>query len=194
MARINTYPENTSIEDNDNLLTYDTSASATKITPFSRVWTWIQSKLNALTKQTAIASTDQLLMVKGGNTTGRIDYNVLAKAIIEQYNGSTLGGSAQTLQAAINALNSKASWTNIPTGSDLNNITDLGTYCTASTSQTSSIINKPSDLTSAFSMIIARRGASINQIIFDYGGAIYIRGQLSSGWHNWYKFTGTTIS
>ena len=82
----------------------------------------------------------------------------------------------------------------IPTESNLNNITDPGTYCTASVSQTSTIINKPSDLTSAFSMIIAKRGAYINQIIFDYGGAIYIRGQLSSGWHNWYKLTGTTIS
>ena len=107
MARINTYPENTSIEDNDNLLTYDTSASATKNTPFSRVWAWIQSKLNALTKQTAITSTDQLLMVKGGNTTGRVDYNVLAQAIIEQYNSSTLAGANQSIKEAFSALNSK---------------------------------------------------------------------------------------
>ena len=106
MPKINTYTDNASIENDDKLLTYDTQAAATKLTAFSTIWTWIQNKFNALTKQTAIAAADQLLMVKNGNTTGRIDYNVLAKAIIEQYAGSTLAGSNQSLQAAITALNS----------------------------------------------------------------------------------------
>ena len=107
MPKINTYTDNASIENDDKLLTYDTQAAATKLTAFSTIWTWIQNKFNALTKQTAIAAADQLLMVKNGNATGRIDYNVLAKAIIEQYAGSTLAGSNQSLQAAITALNSK---------------------------------------------------------------------------------------
>ena len=107
MPKINTYTDNASIENDDKLLTYDTQGAATKLTAFSTIWTWIQNKFNALTKQTDIGSTDQLLMVKNGNITGRIDYNVLAKAIIEQYAGSTLGGSAQSVKAAITALNSK---------------------------------------------------------------------------------------
>jgi len=35
----------------------------------------------------------------------KIDFAVLSKAIIEQYNGTTLAGSAKTLKAAFNALN-----------------------------------------------------------------------------------------
>ena len=37
----------------------------------------------------------------------KINYPALAKAIIEQYNGSTLAGTAQTLQTAINGLKNR---------------------------------------------------------------------------------------
>lgn len=43
-------------------------------------------------------------VVDNGSTTRKIDYTVLAKAIIEQYNGSTLAGSAKSIQDAINDL------------------------------------------------------------------------------------------
>lgn len=46
-----------------------------------------------------------VLAIDTGSVTRKIDYTALAKAIVEQYNGSTLAGSAQTVQAAINALN-----------------------------------------------------------------------------------------
>lgn len=46
-----------------------------------------------------------VLAIDTGSVTRKIDYTALANAIVEQYNGSTLAGSAQTVQAAINALN-----------------------------------------------------------------------------------------
>lgn len=75
---------------------------------------------------------------------------------------------------------------------DLNSITAIGKYYTASTSATASITNKPTGLASAFSMDVQKRGDYVNQIIYDYAGAIYIRGKISSGWYNWYKLPDLT--
>ena len=119
MPKINTYTDNATIEDVDALLTYDPAGNgATKLTTFARIASWISSKLSALTKKTSIASTDQILMVDGAASpvvTKRIDYNVLAKAIIEQYASSSLAGANQSVKTAIDALNSK--WSGVATGS-----------------------------------------------------------------------------
>ena len=110
MPKINTYTDNATIEDVDALLTYDPAGNgATKLTTFARIASWISSKLSALTKKTSIASTDQILMVDGAASpvvTKRIDYNVLAKAIIEQYASSSLAGANQSVKTALDALNS----------------------------------------------------------------------------------------
>ena len=112
MPKINTYTDNATIEDVDALLTYDPAGNgATKLTTFARIASWISSKLSALTKKASIASTDQILMVDGAASpavTKRIDYNVLAKAIIEQYASSSLAGANQSVKTAIDALNSKS--------------------------------------------------------------------------------------
>lgn len=52
--------------------------------------------------------------ITDGTTTYKVDYNMLAKAIIENYSGSTIGGTAQTLAAAIGSATDKV---NIVTGS-----------------------------------------------------------------------------
>ena len=107
MAIWTNYPSKTTPADNDSVLEYDATGRALKQTPFSGIYNWLQSKIHGLTASTAdlAPSTDKLLLDKNG-TLSRIDYSILAKAIIEQYNSSTLGGSAQSLQSAINALNS----------------------------------------------------------------------------------------
>ena len=62
--------------------------------------------INNSTAASAITGSDSIFISKNDTSLQKIDYDLLAKAIIEQYTGSTLAGSAQTLQAAINALNS----------------------------------------------------------------------------------------
>jgi hypothetical protein len=69
--------------------------------------------LKDLTTLTASLASGTLFHVEKSGKAYNIDYTKLAKAIVEEYNGSTLGGSAQTVQAAIGALNSR-------TGIDLN--------------------------------------------------------------------------
>lgn len=62
---------------------------------------------NSLPNQSTMAATDRLLGFAPDTNAGfSIDYTVLAKKIIEEYTGSTVAGSAQTLQTALNAINS----------------------------------------------------------------------------------------
>ena len=63
--------------------------------------------VNTVTAATAVAAGDSLLVSKSNTALQKIDYNLLAKAIIEQYTDSTLAGSAQSLKSALDALNSK---------------------------------------------------------------------------------------
>lgn len=62
-----------------------------------------------LSKKTGNLSSNDFFGVDNGSTVNKIDYNALAKAIIEQYTGSSLAGSAQSVKAALDALNSKMS-------------------------------------------------------------------------------------
>lgn len=66
-----------------------------------------QQNINSATVATTITGSDSVFISKNDNALQKIDYDLLAKAIIEQYTGSTLGGSARSLKTAIDALNSK---------------------------------------------------------------------------------------
>ena len=111
MPRINQYTDNTTIENDDKMLTYDTHGAATKLTAFSTIWNWIINKLHALTSSSAALtpSTDRVLMDKNGTMT-RVDPASVAKYGIETYNGSTIAGSAQTVKSALDTLNSNMTY------------------------------------------------------------------------------------
>jgi len=59
-----------------------------------------------LEEVTSPSSGDEMLLC-GSSDARRIDYTKLAKAIIEEYTGSTLAGSAQSIKSAFSTLNSK---------------------------------------------------------------------------------------
>ena len=59
------------------------------------------------TSTTTLANGDKLLLQKADGTTMNVDYTELARNIITQYNAQTLAGSAQSIQSAFAALNSK---------------------------------------------------------------------------------------
>lgn len=69
-----------------------------------------------LTKKTGNLSSNDFFGVDNGSTVNKIDYNALAKTIIEQYTGSSLAGSAQSVKAALDSLNSKTKEVAIPSG------------------------------------------------------------------------------
>ncbi len=157
MPKINTYTDNATIEDVDAVLTYDPSGSgATKLTTFARIASWVSAKLAALGKKTAITSADQILMVNG-SAAARIDYNVLAKAIIEQYAGSTVAGSAQSVKAALDALNSNR--LKIIKQGSLNSDNPIQI-----TVQSSQLYLFVWGLYSSYGVVVLTNGSNINQI------------------------------
>lgn len=62
------------------------------------------------TSTTTLANGDKLLLQKADGTTMNVDYTELARNIITQYNAQTLAGSAQSIQSAFAALNSKTTF------------------------------------------------------------------------------------
>ena len=65
-------------------------------------------KESALSAITSIAQSDFVRAVTAAGASRRVTVANLAKAIIEQYTGSTLAGSARSVKAALDALNSKS--------------------------------------------------------------------------------------
>lgn len=61
-----------------------------------------------LSNASGIGSGDYLRTVNSNNESEKINYTLLAKAIIEQWTGSTLAGSAQSVKSAIDSLNSNS--------------------------------------------------------------------------------------
>lgn len=82
-----------------------------------------------LSNASGIGSGDYLRTVNSNNESEKINYTLLAKAIIEQWAGSTLAGSAQTVKSAIDALEGVSlDYTRSLTSSDDCNTLTQGVY------------------------------------------------------------------
>lgn len=62
---------------------------------------------NALPSKSSIVAADKLRAIGSDSKSYQALVSDVAKYIVENYNGSTIAGSAQTIQSAVNALNSK---------------------------------------------------------------------------------------
>lgn len=80
-----------------------------------------------LSNASGIGSGDYLRTVNSNNESEKINYTLLAKAIVEQWTGSTLAGSAQSVKSALYSLNSKTTYKSF----------SLADYFTRNTSTTS---------------------------------------------------------
>ena len=82
-----------------------------------------------LSNASGIGSGDYLRTVNSNNESEKINYTLLAKAIVEQWAGSTLAGSAQTVKSAIDALEGVSlDYTRSLTSSDDCNTLTQGVY------------------------------------------------------------------
>jgi len=79
-------------------------------------------KESALSAITSITQSDFIRAVTAAGASRRVTVANLAKAIIEQYTGSSLAGSAQSVKAALDALNSNMT---IETLQDCGSLTDI---------------------------------------------------------------------
>lgn len=64
-------------------------------------------QIHELSTMTGNPDTGTYFAVDNGSTTTKLDYTALAKAVVEQYNKSSIAGSAQSLKSAIESLNNK---------------------------------------------------------------------------------------
>ena len=62
---------------------------------------------NAFPTKSSIVAADKLRAIGSDSKSYQALVSDVAKYIVENYNGSTIAGSAQTIQSAVNALNSK---------------------------------------------------------------------------------------
>lgn len=156
-------------------------------------------QIHELPDVTAIGSGGYFATDNGSQTT-KIDYDALAKAIIEQYSASTLAGSAQSVKAALdgldgNKLDLKAG-TAITNGTNVNTLQTPGTYFCASASTAASLSNIPTQATSVgWRLDVARNGYNtdnyLTQTITGVSSGVsfeYVRGMSTKGtWGGWLK-------
>ena len=64
-------------------------------------------QIHELSTMTGNPDTGTYFAVDNGSTTTKLDYNALAKAVVEQYNKSSIAGSARSLKSAIESINNK---------------------------------------------------------------------------------------
>lgn len=133
------------------------------------------------TKTGNLSSADQFVSDNGTAVT-KIDYTALAKAIIEQYNGSTLAGSAQSVQAALNSLNSKLTSNTISTGS-FKDIKQQGLYYV-----TNNVTDTPTGEAGLWRLQVDVYSGAVNQIANANGTRdFYFNTTSNNIWLGWVK-------
>lgn len=141
-------------------------------------------------------ATGTLFHVEKAGKAYSVDYSALAKAIIEEYADSTVGGSKQSVQAAIAALNSSAylldSAKPITNNSDLNTYITPGNYQVKFAADAASISNIP--VKTAGVLRVERSGYASNnykrQTFYEFNNSYrHIRYTNDNGntWSTWAK-------
>lgn len=154
-----------------------------------------------LSNASGIGSGDYLRTVNSNNESEKINYTLLAKAIIEQWTGSSLAGSAQSVKSAVDTLNNKtfsvlSPTTEISSGADLNNYTTTGSYKTPNGATTATLLNCPYS-SSGIKLIVENLSASsqiMQTIRCANAGYIYFRVYSGGAWKEWVRIaTGAEI-
>lgn len=144
---------------------------------------------NSYSKKTLPADDDTVLIYDSANGNNKqLKYSDLAKAIIEQYTGTTLNGSAQSVKSFVD----KFVGTNITNGTDLNDLIVPGFYYCVSSTIAGSLANCPTTAVN-FTLIVMNKGGALtrNQILISGGSAIsriFTRTRTSSAWSAWKSF------
>ena len=134
---------------------------------------------------------DQVFVSDAGTSLKKADIAAIAKYIVENYAGSTIGGSAQSVQAAIGALNSSSNSSyksSLATGSDLNQVISSGVYML---SGSNSYTNLPAGITYGILEVIKTHmdaGWVLQRL--NVGPEMYSRFSTNRGasWGAWLKY------
>ena len=158
-------------------------------------------RINGLdTREDALGTGEAYFAVDNSESseTEKIDYAALAAAIIAQYNGQTLAGSAQTVKAAIDGIAADYEdlnvATEIPANSDLDDYKTPGSYTASSNNIAASISNTPDGVNRAFRLdVINALGTSSGKwrqqrlLLSATAGRVYWRYYSGSNWGQWFQ-------
>jgi len=152
-------------------------------------------KESALTAITSIAQSDFVRAVTSAGASRRITVANLAKAIVESYTGSSLGGSSQSIKSVADSLK-----------------TNLDTWYATKEIYGSAAINNANNAPAPSVYVAYTTASNVPQqgILYTWGnnsGSAY-KSQLlvsgnkmysrtyttNSGWSSWYRFDGTEIT
>ena len=150
--------------------------------------------INAVTDLQSIDGNDSILVSDSNTSLGKINYNKLAKAIIESYTGSSLAGQSNvSIQQAFSTLNSKLVYTSLYSNDDLDSITTEGRYYIGATTP----LHSPTGASTYTYMIVLARneGLVLQLYISGNGQAVFMRRRSGNPaeWSSWYKYTGTIV-
>lgn len=140
---------------------------------------------------TATPNLTDYIMGMSGTAEYKALVSAVAKKIVEDYAGSSLAGSNQSVKAALDSLNSNGVYgRNGSYTGDLNALVTPG-YWYCSTNAT----NIPAGFT-AVHLVVFAVSTRVIQVAYQFGGnAIAIRTSANSGstWGSWFTYSGSTV-
>lgn len=167
-------------------------------------------QIHELNELSGTPSNSSSFAIDNGTTTYKIDYSALAQALIEAYTGSTLAGSARSVQAAFSALlasiNGNASdidtlegtvygTTSLGSETNANNLTTNGTYWVNS----ANVTNLPTTSGSGHLRVSGRSTALLQEYI-SYNSSDnamprrYQRIYVNAAWSSWVSNNGLLLT
>ena len=145
-----------------------------------------------LPSASGVSGTDYMREVTSGGLSYKALVADVAKYIVENYNGSSLAGSSQSVKSAVDSLNSKLG-TNLGNNPNFDNATDTGFYYFGSTA---SATNPPSTYGYLNMIVLKINSTYISQIVFGGRQAttpaackIWVRYRSSGTWGAWVSFS-----
>ena len=157
-----------------------------------------------LTQKSTLTTSDYIRVVGTDNESYKQLVSDVAKKIIEDYAGSSLAGSSQSVKSAVDALNSNtfalvnSSLTSIPNGADLDSYTTAGNYYVVNATTAASLSNTPYT-SGLFRLIVSEiTGPSRVQIILTANTSdkiMYYRSSTNSGtsWSTWRLISSAAV-
>ena len=131
-----------------------------------------------LAQKSSLTVNDFIRVVGTDNVSYKQLVSDVAKKIIENYTGSSLAGSSQSVKSALDALNSKLFTREWRANADLNTFTDAGVYWISQGATNAPPINW-------YPVVVLSRTDTIRQIAISGGNAVYTRAFQSSSWTAW---------
>ena len=157
-----------------------------------------------LPSASGVSGTDYMREVTSGGLSYKALVADVAKYIVENYAGSSLAGSAQSVKSAIDAVNSntfalvRSSMTSIPNSADLDSYTTAGNYYVQNATTAASLSHTPYTA-GLFRLIVSEiTGTSRFQMIFTANSSekiMYYRSSTNSGstWSGWRLISSAAV-